>query len=233
MSNAKRVIVVLVVLVCGVTLTGCAKQQKWTLDAMIPCEIWAEVERNSEDISSIESMLEENPELINAGIPKSAVEVRDDGNQYVVCKPSYTLLFFAALKGQNEKVKYLISKGADVNINMYDRMAPDCGTALHAAVGNGHTGTAEILIENGANVNIKDYYGNTPLHYAAAVSIKCRDYDNVDLCNAAGKEHEKLVRLLLDNGANINIRNKYWNTPVDYAKKYGRAYIASLIKRGY
>ena len=40
-------------------------------------------------------------------------------------------------------------------------------TDLHMAAKNGHSETVELLIDNGANVNVKTTFGYTPLHLAA------------------------------------------------------------------
>lgn len=62
------------------------------------------------------------------------------------------------------------------------------GTALNAAAQYNFTKFAEILIENGADVNLEDENGYSPLFHA------CRN-DSVDV-----------LRLLLDKGANMNAK---------------------------
>ena len=63
-------------------------------------------------------------------------------------------------------------------------------TPLHYAVDRGLYDTANYLIQNGANVNAQDCNGETPLMLAV-------------IC-----EHEDLIRLLLTNNADKNIKNK-------------------------
>ncbi|KAI2783600.1 hypothetical protein F4815DRAFT_442467 [Daldinia loculata] len=53
------------------------------------------------------------------------------------------------------------------------------------------------LLENGAEVNTKDEYGDSPLHSA------CR------------RGHRGLIRLLIDWGADMDCRNLDWTTPQD------------------
>lgn len=55
----------------------------------------------------------------------------------------------------------------------------------------------KLLIENGAEINIKDNDGNTPLHYAAKRGFM------------------GIIRLLVENGADINAKNNDGQTPND------------------
>ena len=56
--------------------------------------------------------------------------------------------------------------------------------SIHAS-GNGHTDTAKMLIENGANLEVKDNHGKTPLIYAS------------------GNGHADIAKMLIENGAHI------------------------------
>ncbi len=57
----------------------------------------------------------------------------------------------------------------------------------------------DYLISNGANTNVKDEYGNTPLHYAS-------------MCG-----NLEVVKYLINKGADINKKNNKGNTPLHYA----------------
>lgn len=59
----------------------------------------------------------------------------------------------------------------------------------------GKQGIAEFLISRGADVNKKTFAGNTALH------------------TASGRDMEYMVKLLMQNGANVNIANREGDIP--------------------
>ena len=81
-------------------------------------------------------------------------------------------LQYAAGKGKKENVRYLLDRGANVN-----EMVPLTGSrpsieatcaALHAAVENGHIEVVDVLIDAGADVQLKDAKGRTAAEVARA-----------------------------------------------------------------
>jgi len=97
----------------------------------------------------------------------------------------------AALAGDIEKVKALLSKGANVNEKDNER-----GTALHCASEKGHAEVAGLLINRGAYVNASSWNGMRPLHCAAASGNK------------------ETVELLLGKGAYLEAKERYGRTPL-------------------
>jgi ankyrin repeat protein len=85
-------------------------------------------------------------------------------------------------------------------------------TPLHSAAYTGDKKIVELLIAEGADLDVKDKDGWAPLN------------------NAVKKGHEKIVELLLDKGANVNIL-KSWQTPLDLAKHELRFKIADLLRK--
>ena len=73
------------------------------------------------------------------------------------------------------------------------------GSLLHGAAIKGHMHLAEYLVEHGANVNLTDFYGDTPLHVAAR------------------EGHMPLAEYLVEHGADVNIKNERGETPLDEA----------------
>ncbi|OAD07377.1 hypothetical protein MUCCIDRAFT_134929, partial [Mucor lusitanicus CBS 277.49] len=76
-------------------------------------------------------------------------------------------------------VQYLIDRGADVNAqrrwskkHSADKSQAVAGatgsTALHVACANGCTKIVDLLLRNGAKINVKDKYGSRPVDVAAA-----------------------------------------------------------------
>ncbi len=73
----------------------------------------------------------------------------------------------SAAMGQMEVAKYLIDRGADVNV--YDDLVR---TPLHDASMFGEPDIIVLLISKGAEVNPKDKDNKTPLDYAKTDEIK-------------------------------------------------------------
>jgi uncharacterized protein len=79
----------------------------------------------------------------------------------------FTPLMFAARVGDLDTVKLLVSKKADL-----DAVSVDEGTALVIAAAGGSEDIALYLLEQGANPNLTDANGMTPLHYAMRDGLK-------------------------------------------------------------
>lgn len=113
------------------------------------------------------------------------------------------------LAGSREIVDLLSRYKADLNARLADGTTP-----LHQAAKT--RGTAlEGLLEHGANPNLTDELGQTPLHYAARFSTVSS------------------VEALLANGADANLRDKANKTPLDLALEVHRDdVVACFEKRG-
>lgn len=86
--------------------------------------------------------------------------------------------------------------------NVNDRVDVGDRTSLMWAAMYNDVEKAEILIENGADVNLSDFQGQTALMYVAV----------------RGDKATNLAKLLLAHGASINAQDRNSDTALDFAK---------------
>jgi hypothetical protein len=118
--------------------------------------------------------------------PKTNIEAEDQAGE--------NAMMLAALNGDIDLVKLLISKDAEVNKKGW--------TPLHYAAANGHDDIVKLLLDNSAYVDAGSPNGTTPLMMAAR------------------GDHLSTVKLLLDNGADLSAKNQIGLTALDFAKHY-------------
>ena len=74
----------------------------------------------------------------------------------------WTALHVTTMYNRTEVIKHLLNEGADVNRqDPYTKETP-----LHWAVCNNSSEAAQMLIENGVDINLINYHNRTPLDYA-------------------------------------------------------------------
>jgi uncharacterized protein len=112
----------------------------------------------------------------------------------------FTALHFAAFFGRFEAAALLIGRGAEVDAFGRGWMT---GTAMHSAVSRLQSDVVRILLEAGANPNVRQSAGWTPLHAAAM---------NGDLTS---------VELLLASGAEPTATNDEGRSVIDLATESG------------
>lgn len=142
-------------------------------------------------------------------------------------------LLTAGRKGDAEAVKALLAKGADVNAKT--RYG---ATALSYAADKGHLGVVRILLDHGANVNVKDtFYGETPLGWAAyrghtdivkLLLDKGAEAKAGALMTAVELGHIEIVKAVLEKGG---VGTDTLSSALEIATKSGRAEIVALLKK--
>jgi len=154
-------------------------------------------------------------EVVKALLEKGAeVNVGDaDGN---------TALYWAIGSQDEETVKSLIDGGIDVNKGAED-VHP-----LNLAIWNLSKGIVEALLNAGANTDVKDSGGYTPLFYAAFFNTYDRDREMLELFldrteqpntihMAAYKGDLEAVKTFISNGVDVNVKDSSGCMPLHWA----------------
>jgi ankyrin repeat protein len=119
-------------------------------------------------------------------------------------------LFYACQHGNLTEVKELIRHG-NVNINAMDY---EQNTPLHIAAQNNHPKIVKELVENDAQLNLQNEYGETPVHKAAINSLES-------------------IKELIKAGADVNIQDDWGTVPLHVASHWGHLNIViELVKAG-
>lgn len=129
--------------------------------------------------------------------PKTRVESRNAQDE--------SPLMMAALKGHAEIVRRLVARDADINKPGW---AP-----LHYAATGGHLEIMEFLLEHHAFIDAESPNGTTPLmmaaHYGSTAAVK----------------------MLLEAGADTNMKNQLGLSAIDFARRGNRPDAAELISK--
>nr|XP_042902854.1 E3 ubiquitin-protein ligase MIB1 [Parasteatoda tepidariorum] len=167
--------------------------------------------------------------ILISKLPRAWVvdEKKDDG---------YTALHLAALNNHVEVAELLVQQGrANMNLQNVNLQTP-----LHLAVERQHTQIVRLLVREKCNLNIPDKDGDTPLHEALRhhTLSQLRQLQDMQeggkvgvsnestisgtsellmgLANSSDKKsNASIACFLVSNGADLNIKNKKGQTPLD------------------
>ena len=100
----------------------------------------------------------------------------------------------------------------DLNEDLNEDLNDGTKFSLHSAARHGYLDIVKVLIESGANVEVKEEnYDCTPLHYAAS------------------NEHLEITKLLVEKKADVNSMNKSNETPLHYTTFHSHLEITKLL----
>ena len=132
--------------------------------------------------------------------PASINTFSDDG---------FTPLGLACYFGHEDLARFLVLKGADVNLASKNgfNVFP-----IHSAVASNHLNITKMLLDAGAYPNVCQKAGVAPLHTAAQLG-------NIEL-----------IILLLEHGADVSLRMEGGKLPSDLAAEKGYNEIAEILR---
>ena len=142
----------------------------------------------------LQKMTEENPGLL---------EIRYGNGD--------TPLLDAVRMEEREMVEFLLARGANPNAQ-----GSNGKSSLHYIYDKEDIEIAKLLLDNNASPDIRNVWGNTPLHIAIFRG-----------------EDDTIAKLYISRGANVNIENDYLQTPIFnsvYQNKYDLTIL--MIKKG-
>jgi hypothetical protein len=130
-------------------------------------------------------------------------------------------------------VSLLIEKGADINITDLQHSR----TPLHLVCFEGTLEIVRNLLDNGANINAKDSYGKTPLFYCLRTDIqrirhgipRVGNLVHIQSYSINQKEGIKIMKYLVESGADINCRDTKDQSVLDYAFQTCRPFATYLL----
>ncbi len=156
-----------------------------------------------------------------------------------------TPLHLSAHSGQREIVELLIANGANMNAKIEVGKWKD-QTSLSLAIQNNQTETADLLRKHGGktgeelNVIIaaakKGNIEAVKQHLAAGVDVNAKNkYGSTPLHNAAFEGHKEIAELLINKGANVNVKLESGlfkgHTPLNIAIEFKRTETADLLRK--
>lgn len=194
---------------------------------------------NTIDIANQKGMLQHNIVVLALGnhhLNAAKLLINHRANLTATAENGNSPLHFVVLKENMEMLDILISSGVDIDAqNKYGQ------TPLHFAITTDNEMIIERLISAGADIEVLDNYGRSYLDLAAvgphleAVKILLKYYTNVNSVNQSGatplilitqalgniyeEKYIEIIKLLIKAGAEINAKDNFGLTGLDYAEE--------------
>lgn len=158
-----------------------------------------------------------------------------------------TAVMAATYNNKAETVKALIDKGADLNIRD-DNLD---NVLLHAGA-QGFLEIVKLAIDAGADTKLTNRFGGTALipasergHVEVVRELLTHSDIEVDHINnlhwtalleavilgSGGEQHQQIVQLLIDHGADVQIGDREGITPLQHAQKRGFQEIETILTK--
>ena len=162
-------------------------------------------------------------------------------NVNVCTTTAITPLYLASKIGNLEIVRMLVRAGADVDSgNLVGRFNP-----LLIAAARGYVNIVDLLLDSGATADVCDSDGFTPFYFACQnghvdvfKQFSTSSVDEVYGANsetvlhvAVSNQHTRIIQLLLDRKANVNVCTTTGSTPLYLASKIGNLEIVRMLVR--
>lgn len=212
-------------LICVAGLQGCSNSQDEKSGGEMMDTLFQAVEQNNN--KGVQQLIEEGVD-VNAqdGEGRTALMIATYGNHVDVAKQlidagadvnirdnmKNSPFLYAGAEGYMEMLKLTIAGGADPSIvNRYG------GTALIPAAERGHVDIVKLLLEEtDVDVNHVNNLGWTALMEAV-------------ILNNGNEKQQKIIQILIEHGAEVNIPDKDGVTPLQHAKIKGFKEIEKIL----
>ena len=211
---------------------------------------WLWIYNRDRDNISMSTKRPEEPETVplyyaaRLGLPDLAERLIVEHPEHVNARGGmYSTPIHAAVNFGHAKIlSLLIERGADIEGRSRSIYS---GTLLNRAAWNRRLDVGQFLLDHGANIDCRDNSCCTPLIYTvlrddvefsrmllergAAVDASGGSQDRTSLHRAIAWKMPQLVQLLLEHGADVNVRDENGITPCELASSCGSQEIVELM----
>jgi ankyrin repeat protein len=168
-----------------------------------------------------------NIQLIHAAIAGDSIKfakLLPDVNPQFRTSHNRTFIHAAAIGKNLEILEKLLEKKIDINVKDKESV-----TALQLAAEQNAIPAVKLLLKYGADANVrKEVQGEI-----FSDGQKTQGWQETPLLNALERNYTELAGILIANGADINVRNRNQDSPLQLATNYGNTIIIDrLLTKG-